>query len=348
MDERDSARISPSARGWAVFFSVILGLVMLFVLLVATMQFTLLNPSFVEKAIEKSQLYDALPRLIAESIKGNIDINAQVGDAGNAAAIMTTDQLVELFGLILPGDYIKNQAENNIEAVYEFTNLQTTDLSIAVDMKPIINRLASSEGMSVLLTFINNQPECTEEQFQMLTDFFDAKITSQNVIFCRPPIGKMDAGMKPLIDNTQAMVNALPAELVLFQDETQITQLTSSMPYQIYRVFRANMKYVYWVAGSLALLIMLLTLRSGRMMFACLGIPLLVSGLIGSLTSALTIYGGNVALRSVTSTDNVFGPYIVKIIGEVMQKFSSFGLFLCGATLIFGLVLLLISRIFKK
>lgn len=348
MDNRASTQISPAARGWAVFFSVILGLTMLFVLLVATLQFTLLNPSFVEKAIEKSQLYDALPRLIAESVKGNTDVNMQVGGAGNAAAIMTTDQLVELFDLILPQDYIKTQAESNINAAYEFVNLQTTDLRIAVDMKPIINRLASSDGLLVLLTFINDQPECTEDQFQRLTDFFDGKIPGENVVFCKPPAEKFETGMDQIVDKTLLMVSALPTELVLVKDELMIAQLTSSVPYRVYRILRVNMMYVYWAAGSLALLIMLLTLRSGRSMFACLGVPLLVSGLIGGLTSALTLYGGNIALRSVASTENVFSPYIVEIVGEILQNFSRFGLFLCGAALILGLILLFISRISTK
>jgi hypothetical protein len=54
MEQSEHKQLSSAARGWAVFFSVLLGVIMLFVLLVITLKFTFFNPNFIDKAIIKA------------------------------------------------------------------------------------------------------------------------------------------------------------------------------------------------------------------------------------------------------------------------------------------------------
>lgn len=286
--------------------------------------------------------------MIAGSIKGNDLIGNQVGAASGLLEIMTTEQIQGLFNIVLPKDFVQTQSQENIQAVWQFVNLKTTDIKIVVDMKPVIDRLSGQDGGQILIDFVNGQPECTEEQFQKLMDYVDSKISAENVVFCRPPKDKMEKGMDRIAYAISGMIQLLPSQLVLMQNNSRVADFVSSPQYQMYRVVRLMMDYILWGTVGLVLLILLLTLTSGRTLFACLGIPALVSGIIGCVFSAASILGGNYYLNSLKLTESSFDPYIFKIVGELFHGFSEYGLILCGVTFALGLIFLLISKLFKK
>ena len=140
----------------------------------------------------------------------------------------------------------------------------------------------------------------------------------------------------------------MPAEMVLVQDQSQIQQLTSSTPFRIYTILRVFLSYMPFIAGALALLIILLTLRSAKSMFACLGIPMLVSGIVGGLSSAAIQLGGKIIVGSVQTTGNPFDPIIKTTLNTALREFSMVGLLLCGTTILIGVIFLLISKAAKR
>ena len=306
MQITDENSISSSAKGWAVFFAIIFGLLMLLVLLSITLNFTLFNANYFEGILEKQGFYAQLPQLAAESAIQTATGDIQSEEASsNIVTAMNPEQLAQLINTVLPDGYLQSQVEKNIDAVLEFINLRTNELSIVIDMQPVKDKLLSPEGQEAIEGFINTLPECTEAEVQAILQSQIQAETSAEVPMCKPPESYIDTVMPQIQASLQDFAGSMPAEMVLVQDQSQIQQLTSSTPFRIYTILRVFLSYMPFIAGALALLIILLTLRSAKTMFACLGIPMLVSGIVGGLSSAAIQLGGKIMMGSVQTTGKI-------------------------------------------
>ncbi len=349
MDVNDQKTISSAARGWAVFFSALLGLTMLLVLLAVTLNFTLFNAAFFKSILEKQGLYEQLPQLAAESAIQNAVSQEQTGEENNnLVASMTSEQLVMLIDSVLPAGYLQDQIETNIDAAFNFVNLKTTGLNLVIDMQPVKDRLLSTEGQQAIVDFVNSLPECTDEQVQAIIQSKNSQNTSSDVPMCKPPESYMEQALPQIQASLQDFASSMPAQINLMENQSQIVTLTSSKPFRVYMGLRFILSYVPFIAGALALFIFLLTLRSPKTMFACLGIPLLVSGIIGGLSSAAFQYGSKIILRSAQTTGTPFDSIILSSMDAFLREFSIFGLILCGVAILLGVIFLLISRNAKK
>jgi hypothetical protein len=349
MEMNDQKMISSAARGWAVFFSVLLGLTLLLVLLSVTLNFTLFNANFFKGILEKQGLYEQLPQLAAESAIENTASQAQSGAGdGNLVSSMTSEQLVGLINSVLPAGYLQDQIESNIDAAFDFMNLKTSNLDLVINMQPVKDRLLSTEGQQAIVDFVNSLPECTDEQVQAILQSKNSQNSSNEVPICKPPETYMEQALPQIQASLQDFAGSMPAQINLMEDQTQIVTLTSSQPFRVYMVFRFILGYVPFLAGAFALIIFLLTLRSPKTMFACWGIPLLVSGIIGGLGSAVFQYGSKMMLRSAQTTGTPFDSIILSSMDAFIRAFSVFGLVLCGVAILIGIIFLLISRIAKK
>jgi hypothetical protein len=350
MDQDNSRTISAAAKSLAILFAVLLGLVIMFLLLFLTLEGTLLNANFVKGVLVDQNVYDQLPQLIAISTKSNTASADQAGDSSNAVSIMTTEQLSQLIGIVLPEGYLQTEVERDLDSVYAFVNLQTTEMHLTINMQPIKDNLSGEAGKQVMLSYIDSLPVCTEEQAQALLQWQANPEAVQGAALCKPPESVMAVAIPKIDESLQKFVDSMPAQIDLSpQGQANGTDtLVASVPYQIYRVLRFAMNYVPWVAGFLAVLIILLTLRSGKTMFACLGVPALVGGLIGGACSLLSLSTGKTLVASMSSRGNPFDPMISGIIGEVMHSFSMSGLIFCGAAVLIGVVLLLMTLLFRK
>jgi hypothetical protein len=349
MDSNDQKMISPAAKGWAAFFSVLLGLTMLLVLLSLTLNFTLFNADFFKGILEKQGFYEQLPRLAAESAIENASSQARTGEGGNnLVTSMSAEQLVTLIDSVLPAGYLQDQIETNVDAAFDFVNLKTTGLNLVIDMQPVKDRLLSAEGQQAIVEFINSLPECADEQVQAILQSKNNPTTSSEVPMCKPPESYMEQAMPQIQASLQEFAGSMPAQMNLMEDQSQIVTLTSSKPFRVYIGLRFILSYVPFIAGALALFIFLLTLHSPKTMFACWGVPLLVSGIIGGLSSATFQYGSKIMLRSAQTTGTPFDTIMLDSMDAFFREFSVFGLILCGVVILVGIIFLLISRNAKK
>ena len=349
MQMTDQKVISFFAKGWAVFFAILLSLTMVLVLLSFTLNFTLFNANYFKGILEKQGFYEQLPQLVVVSAIENATVEAQSGEtSNNAVTKMNSEQLAQLINIVLPEGYLQSQVERNIEAALNFVNLHTSKLDIIIDMQPVKDNLLSPEGQEAIVGFINTLPECTEDEVIAILQSQNRPDTTTEVSMCKPPELYIDAVMPQIQSSLQDFAGSMPAEMILVQDQSQIQQLTSSTPFRIYTVLRVFLSYMPFIAGALALLIILLTLRSVKTMFACLGIPLLVSGIIGGISSAAIQLGGMIMMRSVQTTGNPFDPFIKTTLDTVLREFSTLGLILCGTTILIGVIFLLISKAAKR
>lgn len=349
MQMTDQKVISSFAKGWAVFFAILLSLTMVLVLLSFTLDFTLFNANYIKGIIEKQGFYEQMPQLVVVSALENATIEAQSGEtSNNVVTKMNSEQLAQLINIVLPEGYLQSQVERNIEVVLNFVNLRTSELNIIIDLQPVKNNLLSPEGQEAVVGFINTLPECTEDEVIAILQSQNQPDSTTDVSMCKPPELYIDVVMPQIQSSLHDFAGSMPAEMVFVQDQSQIQQLTSSTPFRIYTVLRVFLSYMPFIAGVLSLLIILLTLRSVKTMFACLGIPLLVSGIIGGISSAVIQFGGKIMMSSVQTTGNPFDPIIKSILDTALREFSTLGLLLCGTAFLIGVIFLRISKAAKR
>jgi len=196
MQITDENSISSFAKGWAVFFAIILGLTMLLVLLSITLNFTLFNANYFKGILKKQGFYARLPQLAAESAiqTANGDVQSEEASS-NVVTAMNPEQLAQLINTVLPDGYLQSQVEKNIDAILEFINLRTDELTIVIDMQPVKEKLLSPEGQEAIVGFINTLPECTEAEVRAILQSQIQAETSAEVPMCKPPESYIDTAM---------------------------------------------------------------------------------------------------------------------------------------------------------
>jgi hypothetical protein len=351
MEQSNRKMISRIAKGWAVFFSVLLTITLLMLLLAVSLRFTLLNEGYFKRVLDKQNIYEQIPQLMMESAKQTVAHQSKDATANNFLAQLNTEQLSQLITAILPENYIKTQVETNLDKVFAFLNSQTADLNLIVDLIPIKQMLNTAGGKDAVLQLINSFPNCTDEQLQILSSVIKSEVQPTTAIpLCKPPVDKLQANLDYVFNSMTQLTTTMPDTISLMGNgpNTSLLPLQSSPIFHVYRIFRGIMSLIPWFAGTLALFIFLLTLRSGKAMFSCLGMPMLISGILGALSSLLIMFGGSRLIATMQSSGSPIDTLIKNISHEAVSQFSYFGLAICAISFIIGLVFLLFSKIARQ
>jgi hypothetical protein len=351
MDQSPRKMVSPAAKGWATFFAVMFALALIPTLLSITLGYTLFSAPFYERIFEDQKLYDQFPQLMALSVSQSQNTQNQSNTSANVFAQLSTEQLNQLFSTVLPQDYLKTQIQMNLNALFDFLNFRTTDLHMVIDLQPIKQNLTGPSGQTALQELINAMPDCTDAQIKdFIQSLGEANPATMSIPMCKPPDQYLSL-FTPLINSSfQQFANSMPNQIDLFGagQPSNIQKLVESKPFQIYKFIRGILTIIPWFAIFFALTIILFTLRSLKTMLAELGVPLLISGIIGSLASVFTLFGGGVFVQSIHISGSLFDPIMIKALGGIVNQFSTFGLILCGLTFAVGLLFLLVSGTIKQ
>lgn len=343
-----------SVKGWIVFFSILFGLLLIPTLILTTLNYTIFQPEFYSKALEKQHFYDQLPGQIAETVINSIESNGFQGIEQNVFAALSKEQLEALLVAVIPEGWMQAQTEEGIKSVLGFLNFETIELKLRVNLQPIKDNLTGPDGKQVLKSFLAALPPCSGDQLSLIiSGLINGQV--REILLCNPPL--TDLGLlDPVLNQVMGQFAAkIPCEITIpaGQPAGQIRPLVETGGYKLYRLIRQTMIFLPWACLGFGLLIILFSMRSIRWMFASLGVPMIFSGFVAGSFGAILFFGGNQDIHLLLGQNSPAGLQGIEqlIIGIGQDIFISVGRIILIAslvTLLSGLILFLASRIFKE
>jgi hypothetical protein len=348
-DKKEKGYPSPVAKGLLIGFSILLAICLIPAIINLSINQTLFKTDFYTSVLKKSNFYDQVPVLIGDTFISSGTASLKSG----ILAGMDQEQFKWLMTSLLPPGWIETETNNAMTSALDFMNFKTDSLSIVVDLQPVKDYLSSSVGKQSLVNFLENLPDCTDDQ---LTQIMNAMLSGQGgFAFCHPPssnLFNMDTMLDPVINSFS---NSLPAVVLIPSDNQPgaMDALTQSPVFQVYRIVRSVLSVFPWICLDLALIISLLSFRSPHWMFGSLGTSLVSAGLVTSIPGVWLFLSGardfsglftNASLGSFQALEGV----IIQVFQEGLQTAGQGLLIWCLSVVTLGLVLLVIWIITKR
>jgi hypothetical protein len=338
--------ITQAAKGWAGFFSFLLTILLIPVLFTLTLNFTLFNQRMVKQVLVDQQVYEQLPQTIIQIMVTKIG-----SESGNTLlSQLDSDQMARLISTLLPEDYFRTQVEMNVDSVFSVLNLETTELNFAVDLQPIKDYLNSTSGQSAFFNYLNTLPECSLDQVAAIIQATQESNPTTTITLCKLPEEAMQLAQPVFSQMTVQFSESLPDKINLAsKTETGLgEQITSSIPYQIYKSARQIMDILPWIIGLLVVVIVLLTLRSIKTMLKLLGIPMIISGVVSGFGAFLFGYGGSALIPPTLFANGQLGEMFKQIVMAMITEVGHFGLLLSLFSAGVGFIFLIIAGLLQE
>jgi len=307
---------------------------------------TVFKSDFYAGVLRRTNFYEQVPTVIADSVMASGSSVMQ----GGLLAGLNQKQFIWMMTSMLPPGWIESQTNTAMDSVLNFLNFKTQTLTITVDLQPIKDYLTSPAGKQSLVTLLDNLPDCSDDQ---LTQIMIAMQSGQGgFALCRPPssdLFNMDTMLDPVISSFSA---SLPAVILLPPDNEQgrIQQIVKSPIFLIYQKVRQFLVFFPWICLVLALMIILLSLRSLRWMGTALGVPLVFASMAAAVPGVWLFLTGGQGLNGVTSAsgaDSMQG-FEGLLVGVIQEGFKTAGqglLVWCVGALAIGLVFISIRLV---
>lgn len=345
---------SSSAMGWITLFSIILGIFLIPTLIILQINQTLLNDDFYMEIIQKQQIKDEMSMMIEKTVAEGFHGFANEGSIEQEDTVLPRKLLLDdLFTAVIPEGWLEKQTQALIESIMDFINLRSDSFSITIDLQPIKANIASPDGRQALLDLVTKLPVCTGEQ--LLSLMITIQSGEGKLEFCSPPVGEpglVDQYLDPLLSQ---LTTSIPATIVFptGQQAEIIENFKSSPGFLVYRVVRKVMVVIPYMSLFLLLMIIILSIRSFRVMTAAIGVPFFVAGIIIAIPGLWIMLdhgfeSGRFLATAIFSRlpelSEVFNPFI----REVMAGMGRTSIILGFGTLLAGVLLFLLRTLFKR
>lgn len=240
-----------------------------------------------QQAFAKSNFYDQLPALMAESML------ATTTDPSQLPVVMRgmSQQAWEgYFRAMLPQETLKAMGDETLNSVFAYLNQQTD--SVQVSLLPLKASMVSETGTQAVFALLATQPACTLEQITQATM---GLLNSNEIQFCNPPAELLPLLTPVIQGQTQAAAMAIPDQLSL------LTAPLQNDPRQTLQTARMAMKLSPILPLGFLLLLTIVVVRSLKDWLSWWGIPLFVTGGLAALMglAGAPIFGA--ALRGILS-----------------------------------------------
>lgn len=336
------------ARFLAFVFSLLLTLALLLCLLQLTLSQTLFSARFVKTVLVEEKAYEALPGLVTQTMLNSV---SGTGEAGlGILAQVPADQLSQWMSTVLPADYLQTQTDQVIESLEAFINLRSYTLNLQFDLTPVKANLASPASADALANLLDSMPACTADQLNELlaATLKQGSLNGLTIPMCKPAEPLLSVVRALLSGTVSSFAAVLPDSLAIGGEavQAQVNSFVMSRQYTTYYLFKRILEYTPWVCLGLALLIVLFTLRSKKLLLASLGTPLWISGLVGLLAAGLVYLGrGYVLLVPMLSqSSSAFVVFARGFALHTIGRVSLIGALISAAFFVIGLTFSLISR----
>lgn len=160
-----------------------------------------------KQAFEKLQLYDRMPRILADALTTTIAQNPLVSTYLKS---FTAQDWEAAISTLIPPEEMKVVANSTLDSTFEYLNSRTN--SAVISLLPFKSHMAGAGGVNAILQLLRTKPVCTVDQIIELTF---AALSGGDLIFCNPPPEAVEI-VRPLIQSQlQAMTVAFPNEVTL-------------------------------------------------------------------------------------------------------------------------------------
>ena len=224
-----------------------------------------------KRAFDKQGLYEDAAGLLAEAISSSDGSGASY----QMLSILNREDLEEAISILIPPQELETMTDNLFDSVFLFLDGKTE--TVTVSLISLKKNLTGEAGTRAITLILQAQPDCTADQ--LLQMGFGALSGAQGMALCNPPPAMLGLVM-PLIEiQLQSVVNELPNELPVFSAK-QGGPAGDFRP-QLNRV-RAVMKFSPLLPLALLLAVTALAVRTLGEWLKWWGIPLLITGILGT------------------------------------------------------------------
>jgi len=273
------------------------------------------NPDFYQRALEREEIYEQLPLILASQITHAmerdpciVDPESCEADEGSSMALggpsyfqaLTEDDWELLISGLLPPDWLAGQVETSIDDLLDLREPGTGDLSLSIPLLELKDRLSGEAGVQAIVGLLQNKPTCTNEDILAMTRVLEGREEpGENFLSCRPSeefIAGHTAQMEVILRRS---LSDVPDEIDLGEgmfsegkfregESAGLSVFGSRLPpYLSLMWVRWAMRMSPLAAFSLLLLVAVLAVHSFKGLGGWWGIPLTISGLFALLPTLL-------------------------------------------------------------
>lgn len=188
--------------------------------------------------------------------------NAGDFSLARAARSLSPEQTQELANLLLPEDWFREQIASVIGGLYVWLDGEQPRPRLALDLRPLKERLLSGGAQQLMLLLIDSWPQCLSDQ---LADIEQGLRSTRPppILYCKPPSSLRGVYTERSTAWFTNQVRVMPDTISLTGERTASPDGPdlSELRHQIWLV-RDVMRYSWMVPASLFGLIMALAVRS--------------------------------------------------------------------------------------
>lgn len=332
-------------NGWNIFFCSLLTLTLLGSLLGIALNRTLFSEKFFQNILLEQNVYDQIPEVLAEQAAASIN-------QGNVSTLlisrMSREQLVEFYRTLLPPEYIQSQVNQLLDSIFSFVNLESTEISVSVDMEPVKENIQGQVGSSVTTMILDSIPDCSAEQALLFGQWLLQSPRDYSTMpICKPPEPLLSLIEPYLTKVVQQSAMVLPSDISIAGEEAQAVskKIVNSKFYSIYGITRGILAVLPWISLFLAFVLILINRNKIKAILSILGIPGLVSGTVSLLIFGFVAFMSQKALQLVPTVSEVasINSLANSILSAMVDKFVLTGLIIGAIAVCVGLICVVIS-----
>lgn len=315
--------LTTCARLVAGIFAILFILTACLSLLLFNAQRQFANPELYKRVMIEERVYDSLPRLLSLQISESMaydpcaedpsvcenqgdEINEdEEGGPPDYFKNLDSHQWELLLREILTPEWLQTQTESLIDQFVEFLESDQAVPSIKISLVELKSKLMGSDGVEIVLTLIEAQPACTDDQLREIKLAMASEQGKTDLLSCLPSQDVLDEYASSIEENLNEAVGELPDEAVL--GESFMEEDSSEKPeaeggeIQVgptLRRIRTYMRISPLLPAVFLILIAVFAVRSFRDLLRLWGIPFLVTGMIVLAISLLSMPIFNWLLRT--------------------------------------------------
>jgi hypothetical protein len=292
-------------------------------------------------------LEDEKTQALVPAIVGELtgDVFYQSYPNGKIPTILKDEEEFKiLISEYIPTDWASQIIHDFIEYSYEFINFKATESSLKLDISTL-KRSIIENSQNISEDIINSKHTCPANQVDTEMDIYELPN-------CRPDATSLKMMIQILEGHINNQFKKIPSKItidyVFFWNEKGFENLFTS-----YNVIRWVIRLMPLVSIGLLILLSILLRKNRRLMLRWFGGLLTQSALVSLLGLIIFSIGFN-QFTSITISKRIpglipgFDNLLLRIIQTVGYKTLTWTIAVSIFTLVFGLLILAISRVFKK
>jgi hypothetical protein len=153
----------------------------------------ILNPDFYKQTLADEQIYQNLPRVIAQQLASSITQDGEGSSLTDNPSInfliLSQEEWESIIIDLLDPNWLQTQTENIIDQFFDILLISPDPVNtpIVISLKEVKSRLAGPEGTQAFQHILEAQPPCSVNQLLGLLQLGLGLPASIDTLLCRPP-----------------------------------------------------------------------------------------------------------------------------------------------------------------